>query len=57
MDSSSVALSPLSYLCNAREQRFLRDLIEEEAPGALDDHPIPELYVLALQPHLAENLR
>jgi hypothetical protein len=46
MDNASVALGPLSYLCDAREQRFLRDLIEEEEPGTLDDHPIPELYVL-----------
>jgi hypothetical protein len=36
----------LSYLCNAREQRFLRDLLAQEAPGALDDHPMPELYAL-----------
>jgi hypothetical protein len=32
-------------LCNAREQRFLYDLMQEE-PEALDDHPIPELYAL-----------
>jgi hypothetical protein len=25
----------LSYLCNAREQRFLLYLIEQEEPGAL----------------------
>jgi hypothetical protein len=46
MDSASVALSPLSYLCSAGEKRFLRDLISQEEPGALDNHPMPELYVL-----------
>jgi hypothetical protein len=38
--------APLLDLCNTREQRFLLDLIAQEEPGALDDHPIPELYVL-----------
>ena len=33
-------------LCDAREQRFLLDLIAQEEPGALDDHPMPELHVL-----------
>jgi hypothetical protein len=36
----------LAHLCHAREKRFLLDLIAQEAPGALDDHPIPELYAL-----------
>jgi len=38
--------APVFDLCNAREQRFLLDLIQQEAPDALDDHPIPELYAL-----------
>lgn len=38
--------APVFDLCNAPEQRFLRDLIAQKAPGALDDHPIPELYAL-----------
>jgi hypothetical protein len=33
-------------LCNAQEHRFLLDLIAQEEPGALADHPIPELYAL-----------
>jgi hypothetical protein len=37
--------APLSYLCDAREQRFLYHLMAEES-AALDDHPIPELYAL-----------
>jgi hypothetical protein len=36
----------LTDFCDAREKRFLLDLIEQEEPGALDDHPIPELYAL-----------
>jgi hypothetical protein len=32
-------------LCDAREKRFLRDLIQEE-PDVMCDHPIPELYAL-----------
>jgi hypothetical protein len=46
MDSSSVSLSPLSYLCDAREKRFLHDLIQQKEPGALVDHPMPELYAV-----------
>jgi hypothetical protein len=38
--------APVFDLCNAREQRFLHDLIAQEEPGALDDHPMPELYAL-----------
>jgi hypothetical protein len=38
--------APVFTLCNAREKRFLLDLIAQEEPGALDDHPIPELHVL-----------
>jgi hypothetical protein len=38
--------APVFDLCNAREQRFLLDLLAQEEPGALDDHPMPELYVL-----------
>jgi hypothetical protein len=38
--------APVFDLCNAREQRFLLDVIAQEAPGALDDHPMPELYVV-----------
>jgi hypothetical protein len=37
---------PVFDLCNEREQGFLRDLIAQEAPGALDDHPMPELCAL-----------
>jgi hypothetical protein len=37
---------PVFNLCSARERRFLLDLVAQEALGALDDHPIPELYVL-----------
>jgi hypothetical protein len=33
-------------LCNAREQHFLLELIQQEEPGSLDDHPLPELYAL-----------
>jgi hypothetical protein len=45
MDNSFVSLSPLSYLCDARELRFLYDLMQEE-PDVLDDHPLPELHAL-----------
>ena len=38
--------APVFDLCNAGEQRFLRDLIAQKEPGALDDHPMPELYAL-----------
>jgi hypothetical protein len=38
--------APVLDLCNAREERFLLDLIAQDAPGALDDHPMPELYAL-----------
>ena len=38
--------TPVFDLCNAREQRFLLDLLAQEEPGALDDHPMPELYAL-----------
>jgi hypothetical protein len=38
--------APLFDLCNAAEERFLRDLIEEKEPGSLNDHPMPELYAL-----------
>ena len=38
--------APLFDLCNASEKHFLHDLIEQEVPGTLDDHPIPELYAL-----------
>src|SRR5512134_2224241 len=33
-------------LCDARARRFLLDLIAQEEPGALDDHPMPELHAL-----------
>src|SRR4051794_12944710 len=33
-------------LCSEPEKRFLLDIIEQEEPGALADHPIPELYAL-----------
>jgi hypothetical protein len=33
-------------LCSEPEKRFLLDLIEQEEPGALGEHPIPELYAL-----------
>jgi hypothetical protein len=38
--------APVFDLCNARERRFLLDLVAQEEPGALDDHPMPELYAL-----------
>lgn len=38
--------APVFDLCSAREQRFLLDLIQQEEPAALDDHPMPELYAL-----------
>ena len=38
--------APVFDLCDAREKRFLLDLIQQEKPGALDDHPVPELYAL-----------
>jgi hypothetical protein len=38
--------APVFDLCSAPEKHFLLDLIEQEEPGALDDHPIPELYAL-----------
>jgi hypothetical protein len=38
--------APVFDLCNAREQRFLLDLIAQEEPRVLDDHPIPKLYAL-----------
>jgi hypothetical protein len=38
--------APVFDLCNAREQRFLLDLIQQEEPQALADHPMPELYAL-----------
>jgi len=38
--------APVFDLCSAREKRFLLDLIQQEEPGARDDHPIPELYAL-----------
>jgi hypothetical protein len=31
---------------SSREQRFLLDLIAQEEPGALANHPMPELYAL-----------
>ena len=37
---------PVFDLCSAPEQRFLLDLMAQEEPGALDDHPMPELYAL-----------
>jgi hypothetical protein len=37
---------PVFDFCNTCEQRFLLGLIAQEEPGALDDHPIPELYAL-----------
>ena len=39
--------APVFDLCNAREKRFLDDLMRE-APLALDDHPLPELHALLL---------
>jgi hypothetical protein len=38
--------APIFDLCSVREQRFLVDLIAQDSPGALADHPIPELYAL-----------
>src|SRR5262245_16359481 len=38
--------APVFDLCDEREKRFLLDLIEQEEPGVLADHPIPELYAL-----------
>jgi hypothetical protein len=38
--------APVFDLCDARELRFLLDLIAQEEPDALDEHPMPELYVL-----------
>jgi hypothetical protein len=46
MIPTPVANAPVFDLCNAPEKRFLLDLIAQEEPGALDDHPIPELYAL-----------
>jgi hypothetical protein len=37
--------APVFDLCNAREQRFLYDLMAEES-AALAEHPMPELYAL-----------
>jgi len=38
--------APVFDLCSEPEKRFLLDLIQQEEPGALADHPIPELYAL-----------
>lgn len=38
--------APVFELCSEREERFLRDLIVQEAPEALAEHPIPELHAL-----------
>jgi len=38
-DSAGTDIPPVCDLCNAREKRFLLDLIAQEEPGALDDHP------------------
>jgi hypothetical protein len=38
--------APVFGLCHEREKRCLLDLIQQEEPKALDDHPIPELLVL-----------
>src|SRR5688572_5283998 len=46
MVSAPIENAPVFDLCNAREQRFLLDLLAQEEPGALDDHPMPELYAL-----------
>ena len=46
MVPASLDNAPVFDLCNAREKRFLLDLIAQEEPGALDDHPMPELYAL-----------
>jgi hypothetical protein len=46
MAPRSIDSAPVFDLCGAPEKRFLLDLIAQEEPGALDDHPIPELYAL-----------
>jgi hypothetical protein len=44
--SALIDSTPVFDLCSAPEKRFLLDLIQQEEPGALADHPIPELYAL-----------
>jgi hypothetical protein len=46
MVAAPVDNAPVFDLCNAQERRFLLDLIAQEEPEALADHPIPELYAL-----------
>jgi hypothetical protein len=46
MTSVRINSAPVFDLCSAHEQHFLLDLIQQEEPGALDDHPMPELYAL-----------
>ena len=46
MVSALIDSTPVCDLCSAFERRFLLDLIQQEEPGALSDHPIPELYAL-----------
>lgn len=38
--------APVFDLCNTCEKRFLLDLIQEQAPDVVYDHPFPELDVL-----------
>jgi hypothetical protein len=45
-DAAAKVHAPVFDLCSAPEQRFLRDLIAQEEPGSLGDHPMPELYAL-----------
>jgi hypothetical protein len=38
--------APVLDLCSGPEKRLLLDLIQQEEPGALAEHPIPDLYAL-----------
>jgi len=45
MVSADIDSAPVFNLCDAREKRFLYDLMQED-PDVMDDHPIPELRAL-----------
>jgi hypothetical protein len=40
--------TPVFDLCDAREKRFLYDLMQEEELDLVYDHPLPELHALLL---------
>jgi DNA segregation ATPase FtsK/SpoIIIE-like protein len=46
MAPAPVANAPVFDLCNAQEQRFLRDLLAQEAPGTLKEHDLDDMEIL-----------